>query len=199
MAGWPYSIGFFYLFNDWRSGFFGINDHEADWETICLYLSEAETNANPDQVRPEWVAYASHDHRGDDVRRHWDDPEVEKVGLHPVIYAGAGSHACYFQGGEYLTALTVPYLSPVVRAIERVQSFWYRQLRQSENGEIEAARRRTASLFRIPFVDYARGDGVAIGPGQDKEWDRPQRLSATLPWVANYRGLWGLYTGDPLR
>jgi len=188
---------FFYLFNDWRSGFFGINDHEADWEMVCLYLSEAETAANEDQACPVWVAYASHGRWGDDVRRRWDDPEVDKVGLHPVIYAGAGSHACHFQPGEYLTELTVPYLSPAVRTIERVQSLWYRQFHQSENSQIEAAWRKTASLFRIPFVDYARGDGVAIGPGQAKAWSSPQILSEDLPWVANYRGLWGLYTGDP--
>ena len=31
----------FYPFNDWRSGFFGANDHEADWEKIFVYLSES--------------------------------------------------------------------------------------------------------------------------------------------------------------
>src|SRR5690606_20299984 len=29
---------FFYAFNNWRSGFFGVNDHEADWEMIHVYL-----------------------------------------------------------------------------------------------------------------------------------------------------------------
>ena len=31
---------YLYLFNNWRSGFFGANDHEADWEMACVYLSE---------------------------------------------------------------------------------------------------------------------------------------------------------------
>ncbi len=31
---------FFYAMNDWRSTFGGINDHEADWEMITLYLAE---------------------------------------------------------------------------------------------------------------------------------------------------------------
>jgi hypothetical protein len=30
----------FYAFNDWRSNFFGANDHEADWEKVFVYLSE---------------------------------------------------------------------------------------------------------------------------------------------------------------
>jgi hypothetical protein len=51
---------FFYPFNNWRSGFFGVNDHEADWEMIYLYLSESDAG----EVRPEWVAYASHDFSG---------------------------------------------------------------------------------------------------------------------------------------
>ena len=98
----------FYPFNDWRSGFFGANDHEADWEKIFIYLSESEAG----EVSPEWVAYAAHNYTGDNLRRRWDDPEVEKVGEHPVIYVGAGSHASYYAPGEYLTELTLPYLHP---------------------------------------------------------------------------------------
>src|SRR3712207_738694 len=41
----------FYPFNDWRSGFFGANDHEADWEKAFVYLSESGEG----EVRPEWV------------------------------------------------------------------------------------------------------------------------------------------------
>ena len=29
---------YFYLFNDWRSSFHGVNDHEADWEMVTVYL-----------------------------------------------------------------------------------------------------------------------------------------------------------------
>src|ERR687893_1433287 len=46
----------FFPFNDWRSGFFGANDHEADWEKIFVYLSESEAG----EMSPEWVAYAAH-------------------------------------------------------------------------------------------------------------------------------------------
>ncbi len=31
---------FFYVMNDFRSTFFGVNDHEADWEQVIVYLTE---------------------------------------------------------------------------------------------------------------------------------------------------------------
>src|SRR5512142_1168081 len=31
---------YFYCFNSWRSGFGGVNDHEADWESVSIYLYE---------------------------------------------------------------------------------------------------------------------------------------------------------------
>src|SRR5215212_3962535 len=110
----------FYAFNDWRSNVFGANDHEADWEKIFIYLSESEEG----EVRPEWVAYAAHNYTGDNLRRRWDDPEVEKVGEHPVIYVGAGSHASYYARGEYLTELIVPLPGPIARMTNWVRSFW---------------------------------------------------------------------------
>jgi hypothetical protein len=179
---------FFYPFNNWRSGFFGVNDHEADWEMISVYCSQGK-----DQVQPQWLAYAVHDYFGDDLRRHWMDPEVEKVGDHPVVYAGAGSHASYFQPGEYLAETELPFLSPLVRLINRIRSVWANTLRQGERPP------NTNHLhhLRVPFVDYARGDGVSIGPGQTCSWDGAS-LNPTPQWVKSYRGLWGLYARDPV-
>jgi hypothetical protein len=51
-------------------------------------------------------------------------------------------------------------------------------------------------LFRIPFVDYARGDGVAIGPDQPASWS-PVLLDPVPTWVSRYRGLWGYFARDP--
>jgi len=51
--------------------------------------------------------------------------------------------------------------------------------------------------FRIPFVDFARGDGLSIGPGQAKEWS-PELIDESTPWVSQYRGLWGLFAKDPI-
>ncbi len=189
---------FFYAFNDWRSGFFGANDHEADWEAVFFYLSESETG----EIHPEWVAYAAHDYTGDNLRRRWDDPEVEKVGEHPVVYVGAGSHANYYAPGEYLTEVRLPLPSPLARAATAVRSFWRERMRQYAGDGTRSERDEEFGYLHIPFVDYARGDGLTIGPGQDKEWDKewdPPRLmqDPTPAWASDYRGLWGLYARDP--
>jgi len=182
----------FYPFNDWRSGFFGANDHEADWEKIFVYLSESDEG----EVNPEWVAYSAHNYTGDNLRRRWDDPEVEKVGEHPVIYVGAGSHASYYAAGEYLTELNLPLPRPLARVGDAVRTFWRTRLGQyvGEDGEEEDS----SGYFHIPFVDYARGDGLTVGPGGEKEWDQPRLMLEPYPdWVTGYRGLWGLYARDP--
>lgn len=185
---------FFYPFNNWRSGFFGANDHEADWEMICLYLSE---DVESGDVQPEWIAYATHDYHGDDLRRSWNDPEVEKAGEHPVVYVGAGSHASYYQQGEYLTELELALFARFTRSLEQVRAFGRKRLRQYEGDAVHLGEETPFNIFRIPFVDYARGDGLVIGPDQAKGWGPPRLLNPTPPWVAFYRGLWGLYTRDP--
>ena len=179
----------FYPFNDWRSGFFGANDHEADWEKVHVYLAPA-----PDRkLKPEWVAYASHNYFGDNLRRRWDDSEVEKVGEHPVVYVAAGSHASYYAPGEYLTELDLPLPPPLARVSRRVRGFWRETLGQYVGGDVGEP-----ALFHVPFVDYARGDGLVIGEGGDRAWDPPKVISEPVPaWVSGYRGLWGLYARDP--
>lgn len=181
---------YFYAFNNWRSGFSGVNDHESDWEMVCIYLYRGADS----DLHPEWVAYASHDFEGDDLRRRWDDPELEKNGEHPLVYVGAGSHASYFQAGEYLTELEIPLLSPLVAFTQRVRKIWQRILRTED----EQAKDTASQLFRIPFVDYARGDGVGIGAGQEDAWEEPHVISPPPKWVLDYRGLWGLWARDPV-
>ena len=175
---------YFLAYNNWRSRFYGVNDHESDWETATIYLYEAEG-----QLIPEWVAYAMHEFHGDDLRRRWDDrDELELVDGHPVIYAGAGSHASYFRRGEYQAEVSLPlprWLSVVTKTWQR---FWSQIL-----GLGEAQR----NPFRIPFVDYARGDGLSIGVEQGKSWS-PMLIDENTPWVSEYRGLWGLYAKDPI-
>lgn len=185
---------FLYAFNDWRSGFFGANDHEADWEKAFVYLAESPSG----ELTPEWTAYSSHEYEGDILRRRWDDPELEKVGEHPVIHVCAGSHSNQYAAGEYLTEVELSFLAPLGRVLGALRAFWHRTLRQYGAEEANGDEDRTPTIFRIPFVDYARGDGLTIGPGQEKEWDPPRLLSPVPPpWALNYRGLWGLYTRDP--
>jgi len=171
---------YFYAMNDWRSSFGGANDHEADWEQVLVYLEEG-----PDgEPVPAWVAYAAHDNEGDDLRRHWDDPEVAKVGEHPVVYVAAGSHAAYFRAGEYLTRVDVPLLRPLFQA--------RRFLRR-----LATRRRSTAEelLLRVPYVDIADGGGETVGVGGTRKLDAVL-LDEGSPWVSDFHGLWGLDTAD---
>ncbi|GAB1422529.1 hypothetical protein MASR2M15_27630 [Anaerolineales bacterium] len=177
---------YFYVMNNWRTGFFGINDHEADWEQVFIYLSD-EGLRDP---QPMWVAYASHDFSGDDLRRRWDDPDIRiEEETHPVIYAGAGSHASYFQQGEYLMNSEIRALAPLNTFIYRAKKFWA-MIGQGSHLADDIQTRE--NLFSIPFVDYARGDGVRLGIG---DW-HPILIGDDTDWVNTYRGLWGLDTND---
>lgn len=166
---------FLYPMNDWRSSYGGVNDHEADWEQVTVFLTDSA------DTRPAWVAFSSHDEVGADLRRRWDDPDLTLVGEHPVVYVGAGSHSGAYLPGEYLVTVR-PELP-----------HW-----------LENAHRQLARLFGreqagfgvgIPYIDYRRGDGLAIGPGQDQEWDA-HLIDDDTPWVRDFRGLWGLDTRD---
>jgi hypothetical protein len=181
---------FFYPMNNWRSGFFGVNDHEADWEQVFVFLTDPE-NKEPE---PRWVAYASHDYKGDDMRRRWDDPSLQHEGDHPVIFVGAGSHASYFEQGEYLMGAEPEFLQPVKGVISWLQNFWNETLSMGSGIHRQES---NWAMLSVPFIDYARGDGSIIGPGQDESWE-PVVISDDVEWVHNYRGLWGLDTHDPI-
>ena len=167
--------------NDWRSTFGGINDHEADWEMITTYLAEEHDGA----LRPAWAAFSSHDYHGDDLRRRWDDPELHREGDRPVVFAGAGSHSGAFVPGDYVVSVDPPHARSVIKFLRRVQRLLapWRHYTGSPAG------------LGIPFVDYARGDGIAVGPGHDAQWS-PVLIDDDTPWVRDYRGLWGLDTND---
>jgi len=180
---------YFYAMNNWRSGFSGVNDHEADWEQVFVYLEDRGS----EPPNPTWVAYASHDYSGDDLRRRWDDPELVREGNHPVIFSGAGSHASYFQQGEYLTNIKIAALEPLWAVLRFAQRIWRVNLQQGDSPVFE----QVEALLDIPFVDYARGDGVVIGSGYDTQWT-PVLLTDDTEWAEYFRGLWGLDAKDPL-
>jgi hypothetical protein len=109
---------------------------------------------------------------------------------------GAGSHANYFFRGEYMPAVVVPYTRGLARLRVRLRRLWARL------GQGDEPSAQEAEGFRIPFVDFARGDGMRLGPLQHHEWD-VRLLQATdhapaPAWVDGFQGLWGLYSGDPL-
>jgi hypothetical protein len=72
---------------------------------------------------------------------------------------------------------------PFIRRIAKILTPWTRAAQSTGLG--------------IPYIDYARGDGLSIGPGQAREWT-PIVISDGTPWVRDYRGLWGHDTRDRL-
>jgi len=179
---------FIYCMNDWRSSFFGANDHEADLEQAYVVLEDIDGGS----PIPRWFGCAAHDYHGDDLRRRWDDPTLTFAEGHPVIFAGAGSHASYFERGEYVTQVPVPAVRPVRGALEALRAFWRDTLRQDDPGDLAE---RVAHALSIPFIDYARGDGLVVGPGGDVGWT-PIVVDDETPWIDGFRGLWGLDTKD---
>jgi hypothetical protein len=172
---------FLYPMNDWRSSFGGLNDHEADWEQITVFLAEHADGS----TSPAWVAFSSHDEKGADLRRRWDDPDLARIDEHPVVYVGAGSHSGAYLAGEYLISVAVDLPG------------WLESLRRGITRIVPWRRHPYAAGFGIPYLDYRRGDGLAVGPGQQREWTSTV-IDDDTGWVRDYGGLWGLDTSDPL-
>ena len=149
---------YFYFMNDWRSTFAGANDHEADLEQAFVVLEDA-----PGGPRPVWFGCAAHDYSGDELRRRWDDPYITLVGDHPVIHAGAGSHAAYFEAGEYITTVPVPAFRGVASFFDVIRHVWRDTLRQGDPGDLGA---RVAAALSIPFIDTPAATGWRSGPGR---------------------------------
>ena len=179
---------FFYAMNDWRSTFDGANDHEADLEQCFVVLEQFEDGT----MLPAWFCAAAHDEKGDDLRRRWDDPRLETIDDHPVVYPGAGSHATYIERGEYIMLLPFPGERNIRGPLDLIRRVWRDTLSQPDPGDLAARAKRALS---VPFVDYARGDGLSVGPGGDVEWT-PIVIGDDDGWVSRYQGLWGLDTGD---
>jgi hypothetical protein len=179
---------YFYWMNDWRSSFFGANDHEADLEQAFVVLEDRGT----EPPVPVWFGCAAHDYTGAELRRRWDDPTLARVGDHPVVHAGAGSHAAYFEAGEYLTTIPITAIRRLRGVFDGLRTLWRDILGQEDPGDIAA---RVEGALAIPFIDYARGDGFAVGPDGDAAWT-PIMVDDSTPWVDGYRGLWGLDTRD---
>ncbi|HKJ12435.1 MAG TPA: hypothetical protein VJ976_08635 [Ornithinimicrobium sp.] len=178
---------FFYAFNNWRSGFGGVNEHEGDWEQVTLYLDGSGAVDAEGLPEPRWVVFSAHDETGDDLRRRWDDPDLSVVeGRHPVVFSGAGSHSGAYLAGDYLITVPTPTLPSAVRWLRAGARLFTPWSTTAKGGGLA-----------IPYVDYARGDGHAIGPGGSRDWEVVV-LDESQPWVWAYRGLWGHDTRDRL-
>ena len=167
---------FFYAFNNWRSGFSGVNEHEADWEQVTVFLDGTGTLDDDGLPAPRWVVFSAHDETGDDLRRRWDDPDLTTVdGRHPVVFAGAGSHSGAYLPGDYLITVAPPSWGGVIPAVRRLAKLFAPWARAAQGAGLG-----------IPYIDYARGDGPSIGPSAELAWDpvvidERDALGARLP------------------
>ena len=185
-SGWTIcQYWFFFAYNPWRSGFHGVNDHESDWEMISVYLYEDDG-----RLVPEWVAYASHDFHGADLRRRWDDRHRPRArGRAPGRVRGRRVARLVLQGGRVPGGGADPGSARASRGSPR---------RSAGSGGRRSARatRRAARCASRSSTSRA-ATGSSIGPGQPNEWT-PNVIDETTPWVGKYRGLWGLYAQDPI-
>ena len=83
---------FYYTFNDFN------DKHESDWEMIQLAF-DADTAEQALSQTPAEVIYSQH---GGGEFAAWDASKLQKVGDHPVVYPGSGSHANYYGQNLYL-------------------------------------------------------------------------------------------------
>jgi hypothetical protein len=86
----------FYAYNDWATGFGGMNDHEGDWEGLYLFFEMDP--AGHIKEPPAYVTYVGHHSR---LTKPWGHHDVTLDGSHPVAYVAAGSHATYPQCKAY--------------------------------------------------------------------------------------------------
>lgn len=86
----------FYAYNDWATGFGGMNDHEGDWEGIYLFFEVDD--AGRLREPPAYITYVGHHSR---LTKPWGHPDVTLEGTHPVAFVAAGSHAMYPERKEY--------------------------------------------------------------------------------------------------
>jgi len=87
---------FFYGFNDWATGYRGMNDHEGDWEGLYLFFEQDEAGSPVEP--PAYVTFVGHHSR---LTKPWAHPDVTREGTHPVAFVAGGSHASYPERKEY--------------------------------------------------------------------------------------------------
>ncbi len=83
---------FFWYFDDY------VNTHEGDWEFIQIVFP-ATSAEGALATTPTEVGYSQH---SGGERADWTSDKLERQGDHPVVFAGAGSHADYYGSNVYL-------------------------------------------------------------------------------------------------
>jgi len=132
---------FLYAMNDWRSTFGGVNDHEADWEQVTVFLPEPPDLA----ARPAWVAFppmtksAMTCAAGRMTR-------TSSAGHAPGGLCGRWFALGAYLPGDYLITVEPPVLRRVFAAARRLGRLFLPWARENEG-----------TAFGIPFIDYHGG------------------------------------------
>ena len=145
-------------------------------------------------VEPVWFAAAAHDEQGADLRRRWDDPKLARGGRARRGVPGRRARTPrYMEQGEYIMRLA---------AARRRASSGHPRLGAPRSGAtrstspIRATLPRPSPAVSVPFVDYARGDGLHGRPRPASSNGARSSSATTTPGSTPTAGLWGLDTGD---
>lgn len=185
---------FFYAFNDWRLGANGINHHEGDWELAAICLKNDE---------PYALLMSQHGSGAvelwKDVRRVKDTDGNET--LHPLIYAGLGSHANYsrpevirahnlfneglLQRFFYWTDGLLRFLFLLFNPSQRARQIALHELTThpatalTEETFASLRDEKDHYLVSLP-MEIATGEGVRIGVGGDHRHEEVGKSSSYL-------------------
>ena len=165
---------FFYAMNDWRSTFDGANDHEADWEQCFVVLEELEDGT----TQPAWFCAAAHDEKGDDLRRRWDDPRLEPIDGHPSSTRAPARTRPTSSAANTSCGCRSPASGTCAARSTSSAGSGATRSTSPTRATCPGSVRRALS---VPFVDYARGDGVTVGPGCRARVDADPRSRTRTP------------------
>ena len=168
---------FFYFMNDYRSTFYGVNDHEADWEQVFIYLEDAPDGPRRSgSRRPRTTTPATSCGAAGTIRRSrrsattWSSTRAP-ARMPRTSSAASTSPRCPSRRSEGSAASSTS-----------LREFWRDTLRQPDPGDLRAA---LSSALSVPFVDYARGDGLVVGPGEAATWTpRARSTTTSTGWTA---------------
>ncbi len=164
---------FCYYYDDWA------NQHEGDWEGICLFLHRTARG-----YEPAGAGYFAHE---TGTRRHWTEIERSVTGgTHPLAFVAAGSHATYFQYTDAGSMVTVPgFIFPVLKIKLRFSASTTRVDRVPDRSHIQP------SLSCVEVLP----DPVGPSDPDASAWEHKKWLSFPGAW--GIRPLDGISYGGP--
>ena len=165
---------YFYSFNNWRSGFSGVNEHESDWEQVTIFLDG--TGLVDDDGLPE--------------RAGWFSPLTTRPATTCAVVGRPDSawstviRCCRrrLALGAYSQATTSPVVPPGLEASSRRSDGWRRSTGRAAQGSGPASR---ASTMPVATERHRAR--------QEYEWTPV--VTTTTCRGADYR-LWGMTPGQ---